>query len=142
LPFLTASTREFALSALSQNFIVPGSCPVLTTIGIEIFQPLTLLTPPSASSQPIRLSFPGPAPANINNLRFVLINQQNVPLVETFNVISSTPTVVTIEALFPFDEHLLNGLTIAAITNSTGPFANAQAAANATVFGPAFIIVN
>jgi hypothetical protein len=141
LPFLTTSTREFALSALSQNFIVPGSCSVLNTIGLKIFSPLTLLTTPQATTQPIQLSFQAPA-SGTKNLNLVYINQQNVPVVESFQVIGTKGSTVTIEAIFPYNEHLLNGLTIAAITNGAGPFANAQAVADATEAGPAIIIVN
>jgi hypothetical protein len=34
------------------------------------------------------------------------------------------------------------GLTIAAVTNSTGPFANATEVAGATLYGPGLIEVN
>ena len=54
---------------------------------------------------------------------------------------------LTFEALFPFDDPtqgalLGNGLTIAALTNSTGPFATADLVAKATVFRPSLIEIN
>jgi len=51
LPFLTGSTRDFALSAILQDFVVPHSCPSLDLIThpsegtpVEIFGTLNVLT--------------------------------------------------------------------------------------------------
>lgn len=45
-PFLTASARDLAFSALVQTFIVPGTCPDIekNTINLQTFDTLTLLT--------------------------------------------------------------------------------------------------
>jgi hypothetical protein len=77
-----------------------------------------------------------------STLSVVYINQQNVPIVEPLLNPKVSGTVVSFNAAFPFEEKLLNGLTIAAITVGSGPFANANAVANATLFGPALIEVN
>lgn len=51
LPFLTASARDFAFSAIVQNFVVPGSCSssldILQRGGLTIFDILTVLNPPT-----------------------------------------------------------------------------------------------
>jgi hypothetical protein len=141
LPFLTTSTREFALSALNQTFIVPGSCPALETVGLKTFGALTVVTPPKATTAPIEFSFQEPA-GGVSGLKLVYINQQNVPIVQDFTVKSTVGSTVTIESIFPYNEHELNGLTIAAITKGAGPFVNAQAVADATLSGPGLIIVN
>ena len=70
------------------------------------------------------------------------INQQNLPIVKPMNSMSSREGTVTAEALFPYNKNLMNGLTIAAVTNGSGPFATADDVSKATVFGPGVIIVN
>lgn len=51
LPFLTASARDFAFSAIVQNFVVPGSCSssldILQRGGLTIFDILTVVNPPT-----------------------------------------------------------------------------------------------
>jgi len=156
LPFLTTSTREFAFSALNQDFVVPGSCPNSNIIDLPIFGALNVLTPPQAHRQNVKFSFDaqieirpelatpqGFAQKNYNGLSLVYINQQNVPIVKPLQNISIDGNTVTFEADFPFDGVTFgNGLTIAAVTNSAGPFANAAAVAKATLFGPGLIEVN
>jgi hypothetical protein len=140
LPFLTTSARDFAFTAI-QGFTVPGSCPNLNTIPLKTFQPLTLLTPPTASTSKLRFEFSVPAGSSAPKW-VTYINQQNVPVVENATVVWTSGSMVTVEALFPYSEFEMNGLTIAAVTNSAGPFANADAVALATVFGPALIEIN
>ncbi|KAL1968221.1 hypothetical protein VTN77DRAFT_2056 [Rasamsonia byssochlamydoides] len=145
LPFLTTSTRDFALNALNQTFFVPGSCPNLNIItGLNVFEPLTLLSTPKAVTEPIQFRFENTAGLNTAGLKVVYINQQNLPIVEDFTVVKTEGATVTIEANFPYEENELNGLTIAALaeTSASGNFTNAQAVADATKFGPALIIVN
>jgi hypothetical protein len=62
--------------------------------------------------------------------------------VEPFQNVQVAGTVVTFDASFPYTANFLNGLTIAAVTLGSGPFANAQAVADAAIFAPAFIEVN
>jgi hypothetical protein len=144
LPFLTTSTRDFAINALNQTFIVPGSCPNINLItGLNVFEPLTLLTTPQAVTEPIQFSFENVSGLDTTGLKVVYINQQNLPIVEDFTVVKTEGSTVTIEANFPYDENELNGLTIAALAETgASNFSTAQAVADATKFGPAVIIVN
>ena len=77
-----------------------------------------------------------------SDLNLVYINQQNVPVVEKLQNPASSNGMTTFEALFPYDQFEMNGLTIAVLTNSAGPFADVDAVAAATVAGPALIEVN
>jgi len=144
LPFLTAASRDFAFSALNQNFIVPGSCPNSNTINLHIFAALTVNT---KNIQPVdqTLSFTFDASCvngQVNGLSLVYINQQNIPIVEPILHPTTYGNKVTFNANFPFTENELNGLTIAAVVNGAGPFANVDAVANATIAGPGLIEVN
>ena len=156
LPFLTTSTREFAFSAL-QGFVVKGTCGNLDAVGLQIFDPLTVDTPTiKPQSQNLTFSFElkemKPSwNSDFSGLSLTYINQQNLPVVEKiFNArkeSKDSKTIVTFDALFPFDDEYQgarfgNGLTIAAVTNSTGPFATADLVAKSTVFGPGLIEIN
>jgi hypothetical protein len=155
LPFLTTSTREFAFSAL-QGFVVPGSCGNLNSINLPIFGALNVDTTPltpTPYSTTLKFSFEltNPAPASWNSdfsgLSLVYINQQNLPVVEKITDVQNVNGLVTFRAIFPFDEAsegalFGNGLTIAAVTNSSGPFATADLVAKSTVFGPGLIEIN
>lgn len=140
LPFLSTSVRDLAFTAV-QGFTVPGSCTGLDKIQLKTFQPLGLVKPPGAQSGPIQFTFKQDCKLN-SDLSVVYINQQNLPIVEKLKVIGVKDEVVTVEANFPYTENLMNGLTLAVLTTSAGPFANARAAVAATVFGPAIIIIN
>jgi len=161
LPFLTTSTREFAFSALNQNFVVPGTCPNIGQIKLPIFQALNVDT---QNIQPTSqtLEFSVSIASNNGNssghgtwkrdaqhdsnyfssLSLVYINQQNLPIVEKITSVSTKGDTVTFHADFPFDKFLMNGLTIAAVTKSAGPFASADAVATDTIFGPGLIEIN
>ncbi|KAJ9640743.1 hypothetical protein, variant [Exophiala oligosperma] len=145
-PFLTASAREFAFSALNQNFVVPGSCPNSNTIALPIFGALTLETPKvQAQDQQLQFSFQATGQysqyASGQGLSLVYINQQNVPVVVPIQGAQNDGGKVTFSANFPFSENLMFGLTIAAVTSNAGPFADVDAVAKAALFGPALIEV-
>jgi len=147
-PFLTASTREFAFSALNQNFVVPGSCPNSNTISLPIFGVLNLLTPTVApQDQTLQFSFKASGQwgqyTSYQGLSLVYINQENTPIVQpiTQAQVGSDGTV-TFSSNFPFTANKMHGLTIAAVTNGAGPFAGAADVAKATIFGPALIEVD
>jgi hypothetical protein len=165
LPFLTTSTREFAFSALNQNFIVPGSCPNIGEIALPIFRTLTVDTQNiQPTTQTLEFSItidntnansnsnstwgdwkrdcPEHNPSYYSSLSVVYINQQNLPVVEPITNVAIEGDTVTFDAEFPFDQFLMNGLTIAAVTNTAGPFASADAVAKATIFGPGLIEIN
>jgi hypothetical protein len=89
LTFLTTSTREFAFSALNQNFVVPGSCPKIGEINLPIFQALNADTQNiQSTSQTLGFSVSigynhGNSSGNsYSSLSLVYINQQNLPIVE------------------------------------------------------------
>jgi hypothetical protein len=139
-PFLTQSTREFAYSALQQNFIVPGSCPNDNTIDVPIFGTLNVLTKNiQAVDQTLTFSIQRNSTQGFN---LVYINQQNLPIVQTISNATSRNGVITFQADFPFTKNNLFGLTIAAVTNSSGPFITANDVANKTLFGPGLIYPN
>lgn len=139
LPFLSASSAAFAYSALNQLVVVPGSCPNANVINIPILQPLTISTPnvgPTTTS--INFSVAG----SVSGMSIVYINQQNTPIVETISNVQTANGVSTFTAAFPYDQYLMNGLTIAALANGTGPFASAGAVASASSYGPGIIEIN
>lgn len=141
-PFLTASSGSFALSALQQLVIVPGSCP--DTVPIPTFDALTVVTSNiGPQTQTIQFSFQSKQ-ANLNtaDLNLVYLNGGNLPVVEKPTDISVKNGLVQFSAPFPYNQYQMNGLTIAAVTNSAGPFASAGDVASATLFGPGLIEIN
>lgn len=150
-PFLTAATREFAFSILNQMFVVQGSCPNIQEIMQPIFLPLTLVTPPPVApvNQTLIFSVSLQSPVStiqnvgpdLEGLNLVLINGQQIPIVEPIMNPMIKDGIVTFEAFFPLFPQDLFGLTVAALTNSSGPFMNAEAVAAATVAGPGLIEV-
>lgn len=123
-------------------FVVNGSCPNIDTIKLPIFAPLTVVTPPTAKDQLITFSVKVDKPAPPTGLSLVLINGQNTPLVQTVQNAQVANGVATFQANFPFVENVLDGLTIAALTSSAGPFASAEDVAKVTIAGPGLIEVN
>jgi hypothetical protein len=153
LPFLTASTRDFAFSALNQNFIVPGSCPNFNTINLKVFGTLTVETKDiKPQNQDIDFSFEIPktglAPEwkpDCSGLELVYINQQNVPQVAKVKKVDVDLHAgkVTITAIFPFDQaNFGNGLTLAAVVLASGDLTTVDGVAAATQFGPGLIELN
>ena len=69
------------------------------------------------------------------------INQQNLPIVVPLEILKSIDDEIIAEALFPYDENLMNGFTLAAVTKSPGPFNSAEEVAKATIAAPGLIIV-
>jgi hypothetical protein len=156
LPFLTASTRDFAFSALNQNFIVPGSCPNFNTINLKVFGVLTIETRAGdIKPQPETIDFSFQIPksgldpawkSDCSGLELVYINQQNAPVVAQLkNVdVDTKAGKVTFSALFPFDAATFgNGLTLAAVVNPSGAdLTTVDGVAAATQFGPGLIEIN
>lgn len=143
-PFLTTSVRDFAFTAI-QSFIEPQSCPDIDQIALKQFKSLVLRsTEISPQNQDLRFSFTKRdiGSHDQSQLRLVLINQQSVPVIGPLSRIEAQGEDIFFEAFFPFEEYQLSGLTIAAVTQGEGPFADASAVAEATIFGPAFIMVD
>lgn len=150
LPFLTAGKREFAFSALVQNFVVRGSCDAdEKSVGFKVFARLNTVNLPSPL-KPINttLSFEadndniwnGP----LDQLNLVYINQQTLPIIVPLKNAKQGQKSFTFDADFPGDfPFFMNGLTIAvvvqnaALINGTIDKVPAQ-----TLFGPALIEIN
>lgn len=157
LPFLTTSTRDFAFSSLEQGVIV--SCPNDQVLKekLKLFGVLNLLTTnvgPKAQNLQFSFDLKSLESSNLketsayqpsydwSQVSLVYINQQNTPVVEKLQNAKVQGSVITFDAWFPYEEHMLNGLSIAAVTRTSGPFANASAVADDTLFAPAFIDFN
>lgn len=141
LPFLTTSDLNFAFTAI-QSFVVPGSCPNINTIPLKTFEPLEIIKAPTARTSTIKVSFSDDRHANASTPWITYINQQNLPIVEPLRIVSEKDDEIIAEALFPYDAHEMNGLTIAAVTTTDGPFPNAFSVAKVTLAGPGLIIIN
>lgn len=146
-PFLTASARDFAFSALNQNFVVPGSCDI-SGIPLKVFGVLNLETPNvGLGDQTISLSFDasgykGGDSSNYEDLAFVLISGQNVPIVQDLKNVRKQGDKVVFDAEFLQQTDLLFGLTIGAVVEKKGGvLASVGDVAGAAVFGPALIEV-
>ncbi|WPH04637.1 Hypothetical protein R9X50_00753000 [Acrodontium crateriforme] len=143
LPFLTRSAGAFAFSAINQIFIVPGSCPQSLLSSIPVFGALAVDTMNiQPKDQTLTFSFENTKGVKVKDLSLVYINQQNTPIVEKICNVKTKGKMVTFDATFPYSANLMNGLTIAAVTNSAGPFADADAVAKDTLFGPGIIEIN
>lgn len=145
LPFLTTAAGPFAFSALNQLFVVKGSCPNINTIDVPVFGALSVMpAAPAPKDQMLTFSFmnDGKYDGNCEDLSLVYINQQNMPIVESVQNVKTDGKMVSFMANFPYTENLLNGLTIAAVTKSKGPFMSADQVAADTLFGPGLIEIN
>jgi hypothetical protein len=143
-PFITTATRDFAFTAI-QDFTIPGSCPNIDTIPLKKFLPLTLETKTiPAETQNLRFSFAKDSAGlyDFNSLRLTYLTGQNQPIVKKFDNVHMEEDRVFFEAAFPYNEFLMDGLTIAAITMGSDEFENADKVAEATIFGPALIEIN
>ncbi|CZT44628.1 related to sexual development protein (LsdA) [Rhynchosporium secalis] len=156
LPFLSGSAREFAFSALNQNFVVSGSCdgPNLATIDLPIYPPLGLVTQNITAKEQMlkfRLDFSNRAGAQgktmkdqpgmqYKNLTMVYMNQQNLPVVQKIQNLALTSEGLTFETMFPYKQGGFgNGLKIAVLTKEGGNLTSVEGVATSTVFGPALI---
>ncbi|PIG88581.1 sexual development protein (LsdA) [Aspergillus arachidicola] len=123
LPTLTTGDLDFAFTAV-QAFTIPGSCPNLDDIALTTFKPLDILTPPEPKTQLILVSWESEYEVKGDKLWLTYVNQLNIPIVEELKIVSyKAGKKVVAKALFPYHENLMNGLTIAAVTKSAGPFA-------------------
>lgn len=141
-PFLTRATREFAYSALNQLFVVPGSCPPSNNINLPIFDMLVPLNKTVyAEDQTLTFLVGTNGTAALEGTSFVWINSQNTPVVTNWTNARVAGGMTLVDVDFPYTEYLMNGLSIGAITNSSGPFASAEDVAKVTLAGPGLIDV-
>ncbi|PWN26010.1 putative sexual development protein [Jaminaea rosea] len=143
-PFLTYSSGAFAFNAVAQNFLVPNSCSAssnVSEIGLPSFKLLTPTTTPQAKNMTLDYTTTySDASAQANHI--VYISGVNKPVVVPIKSVSKKGDSATFQAEFPFDAGFSNGLTLAALTTSAGPFDSAAAVADKTVAGPGLIEVN
>jgi hypothetical protein len=140
-PFLTTAARDFAFTAI-QSFVVEGSCPNINVIPLKRFKPLTIETKDiKAATQDIKFSFSmrDAGMYETDSLKLVWINGQNMPVVKPLQNVQLMDDRVMFKAGFPFDEFVMEGLTIAAVTMGADAFAGAGEVAEKTVFGPGII---
>lgn len=139
-PFLTTATRDFAFTAI-QSFVIPGSCPNIGTIPLKTLLPLNVETKTiPAATQELKFSFAKDTGLyNTDALKLVYINGQNTPIVKNLENVQMMDDKVFFEAPFPYDEFLMNGLTIAAVTMGADQFEDANQVSEAAVFGPGLI---
>jgi hypothetical protein len=141
LPYPTTGDVHFAFSAV-HSFVVPGSCPNSHTFPLEPFEPLHVVQIPGAKTENVSFSFVDHQNISDSSLWITYINQQNVPFVEPLEVITRTGNEVVAEALFPYEAHGMNGLTIAAVTTTDGPFVNSYEVTKVTLAAPALFVIN
>lgn len=140
-PFLTSVPAPFAFSAL-QLFIVPGtSNPPLSSIDIPSFPPLNVLTTPvEAKNSTLEYSLTGTVSSSANSL--VYLSGQDLPVTVPITNVATANGATTFQASFPFQAGFANGLTIAAVVNTTGQqYATPDAVAADALFGPGIIEV-
>lgn len=78
----------------------------------------------------------------IEHLRVVYLNGQSVPVVKPLMDVQTKGDSVTFSAEFPYDEFVMDGLTIAAVTSGADSFDGPDAVAQKTLFGPGLIELN
>ncbi len=159
-PFLTTSIAPFAFSAL-QQFIV--ECPFsLDNIGgLPIFPPLNALSGENGQNvqprdQTLTFSvdisdFKGPAASSYQSyqgkcdgLFITYFTGQDAPISEPITNCQwsgDKNAVVTFEANFPFNKFVMEGPSIASLTNANN-FTNPDAVAANTLAAPGLIQVN
>jgi len=77
---------------------------------------------------------------NSSSTFIAYISGQNFPVVVDIDSVKNTASGKTsFSAALPFSNGFSAGLTIAAVVNSKGPFADVNAVAAATLFGPGLL---
>ncbi|KAH6659180.1 late sexual development protein [Truncatella angustata] len=144
-PFLTTNTGAFAYSAL-QQFIV--SCPFdVNAIPIPILPQLQVLTKPEAKDMTLSfaadLSQSGLAVGDIKEegLFITYLTGQQIPISEPISNVQGFGSMISFEAKFPYAGNIMEGLSIAALTNSS-KFADADDVPANTLAAPGLIEVN
>ncbi|PVH92154.1 hypothetical protein DM02DRAFT_663213, partial [Periconia macrospinosa] len=120
-------------------------CPNINIIKLKTFKPLNVLSKDiKAETQNIKFSFAKADAANEDpkSLALVWINGQNQPIVKSLINPILDGDSFQFEASLPYDEFLMNGLTISAVVKGSGPFASIDDVAKATLLGPGLIEIN
>ncbi|KAK4213773.1 hypothetical protein QBC37DRAFT_315755 [Rhypophila decipiens] len=152
-PFLTTNVLPFAFSAL-QQFVVPGSCPFpLKDIPLPIFPILNVLTGSGESAIESRdqyLTFKtdlsGVEAAkkyyngNGEGLYITYFSGQLVPFSVPIQNVKWSGETVTFDALLPYAENQMDGLSVASLTTNN-TFAAPGDVPNFTLAAPGLIQV-
>ncbi|KAI1128977.1 sexual development protein [Nemania abortiva] len=143
-PFLTTNVAAFAFSAL-QQFVV--SCPFdVSQIPLPVFPALNVLT--TAEARDMYLNFSADLSGNtqinessdFGSLSITYLVGQQLPISEPIINPKLDGGVLTFNALFPYTENVMSGLSIAALTNSSN-FTDADAIVANTLAAPGLIQV-
>ncbi|KAJ9143487.1 Sexual development protein [Pleurostoma richardsiae] len=151
-PFLTTSVAAYAFSAL-QQFV--ASCPfALSEIDLPIFPPLSVVSgsaganvTPCDQNLTFSADLSGVAGADGyvggsgEGLWITYLSGQLVPISEPVINVQWDGSVATFDALFPFEENVMEGLSIAALT-TCGNFSNPDDLPASTLAAPGLIQVN
>jgi len=143
-PFLTTAARDFAFTAI-QSFTVPGSCPNLSTIKLKTFKPLAVETKniqPATQNVKFSIAKGDVGSLKTEDLRVVFINGLNTPIVKHLGDVNVLGDKVYFSAAFPYNEYVMHGLTIVAVTQDATEFADASKVAEKAIFGPGLIEIN
>ncbi|KAL6898518.1 hypothetical protein GGI43DRAFT_78632 [Trichoderma evansii] len=154
-PFLTTSVGPFAYSFVNNNFIVPGSCPYdVTAFGIPIFSQLnvegsSVLLAAKPDDQTLNFSADlstVQAASKYSNgdstgLFITYFSGQLLPISVPVQNFKWNGGKVTLQAAFPFEDNIMFGLSVAALTVGNN-FTSPDAVPAATLAAPALINVN
>lgn len=154
-PFLTTSVGPFAYSFLNNNVIVPGSCPFdVNSLGIPIFaqlkvqgQSIALAVKPEDQTFDFSADLSTVKGASqfsngdSTGLFVTYFSGQLQPISVPVKKFKWNGGKVTFQAAFPFEENIMFGLSVAALTHGNN-FATPDAVPAATLAAPALINVN
>lgn len=154
-PFLTTSVGPFAYSFLNNNVIVPGSCPYdIHAFGIPIFQQLKVKGGSIALGvKPEDQTFDYSADLSTvqgaskfsngdsTGLFVTYFSGQLLPISVPVKNFKWNGGKVTFQAAFPFEENIMFGLSVAALTDGNN-FASPDDVPAKTLAAPALISVD
>lgn len=142
-PFLTTSTGEFALNAIAQNFIVPGSCDaVFETIGVPLINYTLAVVGDMPTDSNQTVTFTTSCTHTTEGADFLAyISGQNSPVVVPITNVQVIGDMATFSASLPFADGFAKGLTLAAIVNTDTGLMTASDVTAATFAGPGLIQV-
>jgi hypothetical protein len=146
-PFLTTNVAPFAFSALRQNFIATCPFDVDKEIKIPSFPALTVVSGNGGRDVPAKtqsLQFSadlGKKGAKCDGAFVTYFSGQNLPSSWPVKNCKAQNGKMTFEANFPYDDLVMDGLSVAALTNGNN-FTSPGAVVPATLAAPGLIQVN
>ncbi|KAB8760602.1 hypothetical protein FH972_026594 [Carpinus fangiana] len=141
-PFLTPTTPQFALAAVSM-FLVPGSCPPVYNDITKKIGALAPLTVASISEQKSEAQFSVKGKLDAKHNALVYVSGQSAPVTVDIQNVQTKGGVTTFSAAFPYKitatSGFAEGLSVAAVTKCKRAYANVADVATDTLFGPGLI---